>query len=85
MIWPTQEAGLGNVTIYRFTIYDITNDENKRSRRWGTREGIRAVCGVVIEDTAIEVDDGVVGGEIEGLTERSFNPRPRTDFQTQVS
>lgn len=84
MVWPTQEAGLGNVTVYRFTVYDITSDGNIRSRRWGTREGVKAVRGVVMEDTGTEIDARFVGGEVEGLTERGFDPHPRTGFQTQV-
>jgi hypothetical protein len=75
---------LGTVKVYRFTVYDITHDENVQSRRWGTREGIKAVCGVVQEDTETEVDAGFVGGEIEGLTARNFDPHPRTGFQTHV-
>jgi hypothetical protein len=75
---------LSNVTIYRFTIYDINSDGNVRSRRWGTREGIKAVCGVVLEDTGTEVDASCVGGEEEGLTVRNFDPHPCTGFQNQV-
>lgn len=50
----------------------------------GTREGIERICGEVLEDTAIEIDESVVGREVEGLTERDFNPNLRTGFQTEV-
>jgi hypothetical protein len=50
----------------------------------GTREGIKAVKGAVIEDTGTEVDARFVGGEVEGLTELGFDSHPRTGFQTQV-
>jgi hypothetical protein len=36
----------------QFTVYDITRDENIPSRRWGTRQGIEGVRGVVLEHTA---------------------------------
>lgn len=84
MVWSTQEAGLSNVTVYRFTVYDIASDDNVRSRRWGTREGIKAVKGAVMEDTGTEIDARFVGGEVDGLTERGFDPHPRTGFRTQV-
>ena len=62
---------MSKVTIYRFTIYDINQDEKIRSRRWGTREGIKGVCGVALEDTAMEVDICHVD-KVDGLTERDF-------------
>jgi hypothetical protein len=76
---------LSNVNIYRFTVYDITTDENRRSHRWGTREGIKAAHGVAVEDMATEVDASFVGEEIAGLTARGFDPHPRTGFQAQVT
>jgi hypothetical protein len=72
------------VKIYQFTKYSIQSDGNEKSRRWGTREAIERLGGKVIEDTEIEVDASAVASDIEGLTERNFNPRPRTGFQTQV-
>ena len=73
------------VTIYRFQIYDITNDEMRESRRWGTRDGVKAVGGAVIENTGVKVDASAVGHEIAGLTERNFNPRLRSGFQRDAS
>lgn len=86
MLFPFACLGINNVykVIYRFTLYDITHDENIRSRRWGTREGIKGVGGVALEDTSTEVDAGVVGGEVEGLTVRDFDPQSRKGFQTKV-
>jgi hypothetical protein len=59
------------ITVYQFTKYDITNDENCRSRRWGTREAIERIGGEVLENTATEVDPAVLGREIDGMTERN--------------
>jgi hypothetical protein len=73
------------VTVYRFKVYDITTDEIRLSRRWGTREGIKAARGAPLEETATEVDSALVGQEVEGLTARDFDPRRRTGFQTQVT
>lgn len=75
---------MGKVKVYRFRRYDIVSGETKKSRRWGTRKGIERICGEMLEDTAIEVDESVVGREIQGLTERDFNPNPRTGFQAEV-
>jgi hypothetical protein len=72
------------VNVYRFTVYDITNDEQRVSRRWATREAIKRVCGQVLEDTEVEVDPSVLGREEDGMTERDFNPNPGTSFQQQV-
>lgn len=59
-----EDAELSKVTIYQFTLYDIANDEARKSRRWGTLEGIRAVCGAVLEDTVTEIDASEVASEI---------------------
>jgi hypothetical protein len=80
-----QETNLSNVTVYRFRKYNISSDGYDVSRRWGTREAIERVCGEVLEDTAAEVDEAVVATDIEGMTVRGFDPRPRTDFQRQVT
>jgi hypothetical protein len=65
------------VKVYQFTVYDITNDEQRRSRRWATREAIKRVCGQVLEDTEVEVDPSVLGRDEEGMTERNFDPRTK--------
>ncbi len=75
---------MDKVTVYRFRLYDINNDENRQSRRWATREAIERIGGEVSENTATEVDSSVLGKEIDGMTERNFDPHPRTGFQTQV-
>lgn len=76
---------MSRVKVYRFTVYDIVNDENCRSRRWGTRAAIERIRGEVLEDTETEVDSSVLGREIEDMTERHFDPHPRTGFQQQVT
>jgi hypothetical protein len=82
-----QETGVNpmTVTVYRFTVYDITNDEQRTSRRWATREAIERVRGQVLEATATEVDPSVVGAEIAGMTERNFDPHKSTGFQRAVT
>jgi hypothetical protein len=75
---------VSKVTVYRFRVYDITTDENRASRRWATRDAIERVRGGVLEDTATAVDSSVVGGEIDGMTERNFDPHRNIGFQTQV-
>ena len=68
-------SGMNRITVYPFTIYDATNDEMRQSRRWATRERIEWLGGEILEVTATEVDTSVVGTEIEGMTERGFDPR----------
>ena len=65
---------MSNVTVHRFKIYDIGNDEWKISRRWATQEGIDKVCGERIDGTAIEIDSKLVGSEVEGMTARNYDP-----------
>jgi hypothetical protein len=73
------------VTVYRFTIYDITTDENRISKRMGTLEGIERVCGTPIEGTAVEIDASELDPEIVGLTPRDWRPRRDGDgFPRQV-
>lgn len=76
---------MAKVTVYRWKKYDISTDEKRVSRRWGTREAIERMGGEIIADTATEVDESVIQSDIEGLTVRNFNPNPRTDFQRQVT
>lgn len=82
---PAREAIVSKVTVYQFTKYDIRVDANTKSRRWATREAIERVCGAVLEHTATEVDPSVLGGEIDGMTERNFDPRPRADFNPYMT
>lgn len=72
------------VTIYQFKLYDISTDEKKLSRRWGTRKAIESIGGEVVEDSRVEVDAAVVVSGIDGMTEIGFNPHWRTGFQRQV-
>jgi hypothetical protein len=60
------------VTIYRFTVYDITTDENRLSRRMGTRQAVGRANGEVIEDTAREVEAPELGREVPGMTDRDY-------------
>ena len=76
---------MSNVKIYRFAVWDTSNDDYKLSRRWGTREGIKKICGKVLENTELEINENVIGTEIEGLTVRDFNPTPNTGIQSQVN
>ena len=76
---------MSKTLIYRFRLYDIGNDENRISRRWGTLEAIARVHGEALMDSATEVDLSVVGAEIPGLTERNFDPHRRTGFQRTVT
>lgn len=60
---------MAKVTVYQFTNYDIASDNVIKSRRWGTREAIEFIKANVLEDTAVEVDDLVLGRQVSGLSE----------------
>lgn len=62
------------VKVYRFKRYDIQNDEYQVSRRWGTLDGIKAVCGVALQETETQIDAALIGKEVDGLTDRNFDP-----------
>ena len=72
------------VTVYRFKTWIGQADEYFTSTRWATPEAAAKACGSIIEGTGIEVDESAVGREIEGMTERGYNPNPRTGFQTSI-
>jgi hypothetical protein len=76
---------VSTVTICRFKHYDIADDDSHRSRRRATRTAIERLGGEVLENTATEVDQVLLGGEIPGMTARDFEPNPRTGFQSQVN
>jgi hypothetical protein len=74
------------VAVYQFEIYDVQHDEMKRSRRWGTREAIERIAhGIVLEDSATEVDQFEVDSDIPGLTEKDFIPHHHYDLQNVIS
>jgi hypothetical protein len=74
------------VTIYQFEVYRIDSDEVVKSRRWGTREAVIEIAnGRMLEHTAREVDESVVGSDIRGFTKRDFDPDVGPPgFQTYV-
>ena len=78
-------APVSKVTIYQFTIYDIGNDENRKSRRWATREAVECIGGKVLEETATEIDATDIGAEIDGMTARNFDPHALRGFQRAVA
>jgi hypothetical protein len=62
------------VTIYQYMVLDYFRVEKRKSRRWGTREGIEALkdFAEIIEDTATEVDASAV--DSMGFTTLDFDP-----------
>jgi len=64
--------------IYRFTMYDILTDTKRESRRWGTRESIDRIGAAIIEDSVVNVDEAILGSEIDGMTDRGFDPKRKS-------
>jgi hypothetical protein len=72
------------VTVYQFQIYDITTDTKRKSRRWGTSEGIAALGGEILENTATEIAEADARSDVPGLTAIGFNPHWHKGPQRQV-
>jgi hypothetical protein len=65
----------GTMTIiYRFRSWDISCDQYQISRRWATRERIEAFRGEIVSE-GVECPEELIGKEIEGMTDRNFDPR----------
>jgi hypothetical protein len=73
------------IQIFQFTMYDVSTDQTRKSRRWGTRAAIEALGGTVLEESATTVEASAINSDMHGLTEIGFDPRPRTGFQTHVT
>lgn len=73
-----------SVTVYRAEFYDIQNDAMQRSRRWFTREGAERVNALLIESSAIEINEADLENG-EQWTARDFNPHRTAGFQRQVT
>ncbi len=64
-------------------MWDSANDELRKSRRWGTREAIEQTAhGIVLEETAREVDEAVSSPTFWGFTERDSNPDRTTGYSS---
>ena len=61
-------------SIYRFFVYDGRFDGLIQSSRWGTREGIARIGGLIQEHTEVTTFEAAVGTELPGLTVRDFDP-----------
>lgn len=76
---------MGKVTIYQFEAYDVSADEIRKSRRWGTLAAIETIArGRAMLDTATEVDESTVMSDIQGLTVRDWRPSSSSGFQKTV-
>jgi hypothetical protein len=63
------------VPVYRYAIWDQSVGGQVCARRMGTREAIRAISGsVVIEVSAVEIDEALLGREEPGMTDWDFEP-----------
>jgi|HubBroStandDraft_6_1064221.scaffolds.fasta_scaffold3861257_1 hypothetical protein len=62
------------VAVYRYTVWDQSVGGQVSVRRMGTREAIRSITGsVVIEASAMDIDEAVLGREEPGMTDWDFN------------
>jgi hypothetical protein len=64
--------------VFRFQTWDVSNDCYKLSRRLATREAIARIGGEPLGE-GINIDASLLGTEIQGMTDRDFDPRPRSN------
>ena len=78
---------MGKEPVYRFTIYDITTDEDRLSHRMGTRAAIERVNGTIVAGSEHEIDEAELGRDVAGMTDRDFWTRINAipGFQQQVT
>jgi hypothetical protein len=80
-----ERSCMARVTVYQWEKYDVKNDAMVKSRRWATREAVEWAHGVVIERTAVDIEESTLSQEISGMTARGFNPHAsKVDVQVQV-
>jgi hypothetical protein len=67
-------SAMKKAIIYQYTILDLKRVERRKSRHWGTREGILSLTDLteVLEDTAVEVDASAV--DSLGFSKLDFDP-----------
>jgi len=72
---PNDQEAMSKVKVYQYTILDLKRVERRKSRRWGTREGIQSLSDLteIIEGTGVEVDASAV--DSLGFTTLDFDPR----------
>jgi hypothetical protein len=78
---------MSTVPVYQFEMYDVHSDVMRTSRRWGTIEGIREICGKEL-GPAVEVDKSAVESpesDLPGLTAIGFDPCALKGFQKLVN
>lgn len=71
--------------VYRFLTWDITSDCYRNSQRWATKAAIARVMGEIIGE-GVDVDDKYIGREVDGVSERNFDPHhpPSSHFPNYV-
>ena len=52
-----QRTMVGRVKVYRFRLYDITNDDFKVSARMATRAFIKRIGGELVRSTELEIEE----------------------------
>jgi len=77
---------MATVRVFQFQVYDITSDSYIRSKRWATHEKIGQIAGAELIKPWADIDEKYIGGEVDGMTARGFDPEnpPREGFQRAV-
>ena len=56
------------IELFRFEAWSSLDDAFHKSSRWGTKDGIKRISAVPIEDTRVVVDSAAVQFEYDGIT-----------------
>ena len=76
---------MSKVTVYQFTLYDITTDKIRKSRRWATYDAIERLGGDALLKTATEVEASSLDPDTPGMTHLDFDLRGRSGPQRTVT
>ena len=75
---------MAKVTVYRVQLYDAVNDAPKTSRRMATERGAEMMCGEIVKDSAVDIEESQLNGE--QWTDIGFDPKaPPSGFTIEVS
>lgn len=63
---------MAKVTVYKVQLYDAVNNSPKTSKRMATERGAEMMCGVIVKDSAVEIEESQLNGE--QWTDIGFDP-----------
>jgi len=63
------------IAVHRFQVWDSISDTMKTSTRYATIDAIKNTAhGVPVSGTEILIEASELGGDVEGMTAKGYNP-----------